>query len=353
MIDVSVVIINWNHRDLLKNCLESLEKQTHPILETIVVDNGSTDDSVAVAQSYGCRVISNPENAGFCVASNQGFRIAKGQYVFLLNNDTTLDEDCIGHLVEALSKSQPGCLGVFPKVVLHDEPKVINAFGVIWNKKEFWRDMRTGLVDLGVEKGIQRTFGSMFAAVLFDKNLFMEIGMFDEDLFSYGEDFDVCYRANIAGYTLDVCAEAIVYHKFRSSAGEKADPEWANFFFIRNYLMTILKNYELRNVLIHFPRALYRFYVKGILWALRWRNYPRLRTHFRVAASLVRLSPLILRKRRVIREMRKKHDVEVWDCSHVPPFNPYYYDNCVVISRESLEAARNLAREFSGAEISS
>src|SRR5438874_2724232 len=90
---VSVVVVNWNRRDLLRSCLESLARQQGPGFEVIVVDNGSNDGSTDVVREFAQQVpflvqlIANKSNFGFCAANNQGIRIASGRYVALLNND--------------------------------------------------------------------------------------------------------------------------------------------------------------------------------------------------------------------------------------------------------------------------
>jgi len=84
---ITVVIVNWNRSKLLRSCLNSLRAQAHVRFETVVVDNGSTDDSRAVASEFGVRLICNETNRGFCEANNQGIAAAKGEYVALLNND--------------------------------------------------------------------------------------------------------------------------------------------------------------------------------------------------------------------------------------------------------------------------
>ena len=108
---VSVVVVNWNRRNLLRGCLSSLARQTHPVFETIVVDNGSEDGSAEMAEGeFGARVIRNAANLGFCAANNQGIAAARGDLVALLNND---------------AEAGPGWLEALARVFERDRKSVV------------------------------------------------------------------------------------------------------------------------------------------------------------------------------------------------------------------------------------
>jgi len=117
---VSVIILHKNGKDLLKSSLGSLRNQSYKNLEVIVVDNGSSDDSVEfIRQNFpGTNVICNPENFGFAKANNIGFSQAKGEYLFFLNNDTEVEQGCIEKLVAAVERADK-YVGLFsPKYFL-------------------------------------------------------------------------------------------------------------------------------------------------------------------------------------------------------------------------------------------
>src|SRR5690349_1118470 len=101
MARVSVVIPNWNRADLLAAALASVARQTHTVTETIVVDNGSTDNSVDVARKAGARVVQLERNRGFCRAVNEGVRAAASEWVLILNNDVEIGDRWLERLLKA------------------------------------------------------------------------------------------------------------------------------------------------------------------------------------------------------------------------------------------------------------
>ena len=103
---VSIIVVNWERRDLLRACLRSLEAQTFRDFEILVVDNGSRDGSAEMVEREfpQARVIRNPANRGFCAANNQGIALAGGRYVALLNNDAEADPRWLESLVAALAQ---------------------------------------------------------------------------------------------------------------------------------------------------------------------------------------------------------------------------------------------------------
>ena len=113
---VSIVILNWNGKEHLEDCLASLKKQTYASLELLLVDNASVDGSVEYVE--GCfpmvNVLVNPENRGFGPAVNRGVEQAKGEYVLFLNNDLFLDEQCIEKMVTMIEDEKVGA--VVPKI---------------------------------------------------------------------------------------------------------------------------------------------------------------------------------------------------------------------------------------------
>ena len=121
---ISVIIVNWNRRELLRACLESVQRQTGIEFEIIVVDNGSIDGSADLAeQSYGCRVIRNRENLGFCAANNQGIQAARGEFVALLNNDAEAGPGWLDALLHGL-RAAPDAGMAACKILVYEDRRV-------------------------------------------------------------------------------------------------------------------------------------------------------------------------------------------------------------------------------------
>jgi GT2 family glycosyltransferase len=211
---ISVIIPNWNGAHHLKDCLASLKAQTLGGFETVIVDNGSNDDSVALLERdhTWARIIQLPENAGFSAAVNAGIRATRSDLVVLLNNDTRVETDWLEKLVEAL-RAQPQASFAACKMLQYEPPHRIDAAG----------DRFSLLTGVGWSIGLGEpaeshdqpgwVFGACAGAAIYRRSLFDDIGLFDEDFFLVFEDVDLSLRAQAAGHGCLYVPEAIVYHK--------------------------------------------------------------------------------------------------------------------------------------------
>lgn len=217
--DVSIIIVSFNTKELLVKCLESIRKHTKGVkYEVIVVDNGSTDESTtgikSITGTTGIRIkiIENKKNLGFAKANNQGAKIAKGRYILFLNSDTELKEDSINKMVGWMDehpqagiatcklansdKSTQATGGSFPSLwrvflwvsFLDDLPFVADVFGS-------YHPHRGGYFD---EEHRQDWVTGAF--MLIRRKALDAVGYWDEDFFMYGEDLEYCLRAREAGW---------------------------------------------------------------------------------------------------------------------------------------------------------
>jgi hypothetical protein len=207
---IFIVVLNYNGRDCLNDCLRSLFKVSYPNFEVVVVDNNSTDASLSAAKQSFSRVhyIRNEENLGFSAGNNVGikFSLDRGaDYVLLLNNDTLVAENFLGVLVAEMEKNEIGVGS--PLIWEKNKQKVWFSGGKIdWlrMKSKHARDEKKELY-----------FGSDFisgCAMLVRKDVFSKIGLLDEDFFLYWEDADFSVRANRAGFKLAVIPESQIIH---------------------------------------------------------------------------------------------------------------------------------------------
>jgi len=337
---ISIVIVNWNGEKHLGELLSSIEAQSYRHHETVIVDNNSTDGSLRLAASFpGVRVFPQKENLGFCKGNNIGIRESRGEICFLLNNDTVLDNFCLQNAVTCFAESPDTTLGVFPKILFYHTPAIINCLKTQWHCVHLWRDNSVGLLDVPEAQKREQVFGGLFSGVFLSKDKFERIGMFDERFFTYGEDFDVCYRANLAGYRLFSEPGSIIYHKYRTSAQEDTDAFFSLYYFLRNYLLVILKNYELRNI----PAAI--GYFREQFWS-PWAGRADVREERevrkllrRVIGSLIVLAPHIAWQRMRIRRMRKIRDRDLWVFDNIDRYNIFHYNGKVVLNSINLTAS--------------
>ncbi len=208
---ISVIIPTWNRRQLLAACLDSLAAQTFRDFEIIVVDDGSTDGTAAyLADAYPhVRVVSLARNSGFATAINAGIRQAQSDWLFLLNNDMTLEPSCMELLADAASQDLASLIA--PLVLCQDQPQLIYGAG----DRQYVSGRPEAIghgqpVDTFVHP--RRIFGVSAGAALYDRSVFERIGLFDESFGAYFEDSDLNFRAKLAGFRACVVPEARAYH---------------------------------------------------------------------------------------------------------------------------------------------
>ncbi|KAF5083930.1 Glycosyl transferase family 2 [anaerobic digester metagenome] len=217
---LTVIIPNYNGRHFLKPCFKSLNRQEIP-LEVIVIDNASEDGSADyIKDKYpNFTLIKNHENLGFAAAVNQGIQASKTDYVFLLNNDTELEENCISKLVKCI-ESDENIFAVSSKMIQFENRDVMDDAGDAYTILGWTKKLGNGRSpDLYNEK--KEVFSACAGAALYRRNILKEIGYFDENFFAYLEDVDMSYRARIHGYKSIYCPEAVVYHHSSGTSGSK------------------------------------------------------------------------------------------------------------------------------------
>ena len=181
---ISVIIVNYNRKDLLKKCLDSVRGQGFKDIEIIVADNASTDDSTQMLGTYypEVRVIHNQENLLFCKAQNQGIESAKGDFILSLNSDCILDMD---YLKEVLSASKlDEKIGMISGKILRMDKKTIDSTGLFLGRDRRAVERGYGLKDKGQYNNPGHVFGVGGACAFFRKSMLEDIrdgnGYFDE-----------------------------------------------------------------------------------------------------------------------------------------------------------------------------
>ncbi len=222
---VTVVIPNWNGERFLSLCLTSLRRQSFEDFETVLVDNGSGDDSVAFTKRNfpEVRVISLGDNRGFSAAVNVGLRASEAEFVALLNNDTEAHPGWLEELVRA-AEAHPEASLFASKLVDFNDRQVLDGAGDALRRSGLPYRLGHQEVDRGQFDEETFVFGACAAAALYRRELFEEIGFFDEDFFAYCEDGDVSFRAQLAGHRCLYVPKAVVYHMGSASTGGKRSP---------------------------------------------------------------------------------------------------------------------------------
>lgn len=215
---VSVIVVNWNRRDFLRSCLQSLAAQEDVSFETILVDNGSTDGSPEMVRTefpvpggHPLKMITNAANLGFCTANNQGIAASSGRFVALLNNDAEASPGWLRELLAAFEGRDDVGMAA-SKILVHEHANRIDKAGHLIYLDGQNRGRGSGQLDRGQFDRMEETLWPDGCAAMYRRSLFDEIGGFDDDLFAYGDDAELGLRARIAGWKCLYVPNAVVRH---------------------------------------------------------------------------------------------------------------------------------------------
>lgn len=246
MAQVSVVIVTWNSVKVISDCLKSVESQTIPLKEIVVVDNASVDGTwELIGRAFPhVRAIRNGQNLGFSRGSNQGIEQTSGEFLLLLNPDVTLSSAYVELLCESV-KADPTAGSAGGKLYLSGgEPKSIDSAGIVLDKARWHpHDRGHGLLDNGQFNDKEEVFGVTAAAALYRRRMLEDCHIdgevFDEDFFAYYEDVDLAWRARLFGWRALYVPEAVAFHPRR---GPVAGHREVDILSNRNRYLLFLKN---------------------------------------------------------------------------------------------------------------
>lgn len=243
--DISVLIVNWNVRDLLADCLDSLYSEPHPFsFEVWLVDNDSTDGSVAMLQQRFPQVqlIQNRENPGFARGNLQAYARSSGRYILMLNPDTLLTPGALDLLYQFL-ETHPEVTGAGPDLRNPDGTRQMGCYPFPTLTRELWRLLHLDRVwahgvypveqwDAITPRSVDVIQG---ACLLLRRSALEQVGFLDPAYYIYTEEVDLCYRLNQAGWKITWLPAARVVH-----FGGQSTQQAAEAMFLRLYESKIL-----------------------------------------------------------------------------------------------------------------
>lgn len=239
---LSIIIVNWNTRDFLVECLFSISQAIPAAtarIEVFVVDNGSTDGSQSLVKEQfpWVKLIANSENIGFARANNQALRQASGEYLLLLNSDTVVHAGALDNLIIAI-ETQPKAGAAGPKVLNPDGtlqacygslpsvfseiigPYAFDALTKPWGRiGAYWQHQAVSDNEVRVVERVS------FACTLIRREALTKVGLLDERFVFYSEDYDWFHRLRRAGWQAIYCPQAVITHHWGGSS--KMRSEWA------------------------------------------------------------------------------------------------------------------------------
>ena len=269
-----------------------------------MVDNGSVDGSLQLLEKDypDVGVVALPENRGFAGGVNAGIRQAQGEIIAVFNNDAEADPRWLEELAEALGR-HPEAGMTTPKVLLFDQRDVINTVGDFYGVDGVPGNRGVWQRDEGQFDREEYVFGAAGVAAAYRRAMLDEVGLFDEELFSFCEDVDLAWRAQLAGWKCVYVPKSVVYHKLSATGGGKM----ASYYCGRNFIYVVAKNYPTRLLRKHWRRIVRAQF--DIAWkALRaWRGEAA-RARLRGQLAGLWHLPQILTKRRVVQASKRVSD---------------------------------------------
>ncbi|WP_227851139.1 glycosyltransferase family 2 protein [Clostridioides sp. ES-S-0123-01] len=261
---VDIVIPNYNGESYLKNCIESVLKQTYTDFRIIVIDNNSTDSLYSWIYDYKNIIFKRlDKNYGFSKAVNEGIKLSKSKFVVMLNNDTEVDKEWLKNLVELITSNKK-IFSVSSKMIRYDNKNIIDDAGDEYTLLGWTLKMGDGKSINKFNK--QRLiFSSCAGAAIYRISMLEKIGYFDENFFAYMEDVDISYRALINGYKNVYCPDAKVYHIGSATSGSKYNSFKVNLS-ARNNIYVIYKNMPIVQMIFNSPFLLVGFLIKYLFF---------------------------------------------------------------------------------------
>lgn len=303
---IDIIIPNYNGAALLPTCLDALRAQTRRDFCVVVVDDGSSDDSIQLLERRypEVQVIALARNSGLAIAVNAGIEATGGEYVVLLNNDTEVHPRWLEYLVGALER-YPAYAFAASKLLLFDRRDHIHSAGDYYSPDGVPGSRGVWQRDVGQYDATEEVFGPCAGAAAYRRSALEELAehgrVFDEDLVMYCEDVDLNVRARLRGMRTIYVPRAVVYHRLSATGGGAL----ASYYCGRNFMLVWAKN---------MPAAQARRYVGRLVWSqigfvlhsLLHIREPAARARLRGQVAGLAALPHFLRKRR--RKQSERYD---------------------------------------------
>lgn len=311
---VSIIIVNWNSRDDLRECLESFYKKVkYPSFEIILVDNASKDDSVSFVKKNFPKIIIvlSDKNLGFAGGNNLGFEKSSGKYVLFLNNDTICAEDFLTPLVRFMEKRQDVGM-IQPKILFHrpgtELHHKINSMGSFLLKSGFLYHQDFGKTDKNLKKPYE-IFTAYGACFLARKKIIDELGLFDKTYFAYFEETDLSHRVWLNGWKIMILPGISIYHKGAKTA-RKLPTAFIQYHSFKNRLFTYLKNFDNINLIKIFIPHLIICEITSVIYILFLKSDYSWAIQKAIFWNITNLGRMMKERKKVQKAMRKVTDNE-------------------------------------------
>ena len=236
---VSIIVVNWNGERFLKDCLGALCDQTYANCEIILVDNGSSDNSVCLTRKNfpQVKIAALGVNKGFTGGNAAGLEIAQGQYIALVNNDARADKAWLENILQPMLCDRS--IGICASKLIFENSVILNSAGDGMTNAAVGFNRGFGK-DPALFNRADLVFSACGAAVLYRRRMLEEIGFLDDEFFLYDEDTDLSFRAQLAGWKCAYAPSAVVFHRSNATSGRLSDVHI--YYHTRNLEFVWIKN---------------------------------------------------------------------------------------------------------------
>lgn len=315
--NVDILIVHLNGEKIIRNCLNSIYKNTRDNFSVYVLLNNSSDNSnKMISKEFPkVRILSTSRTIGFAEACNILAKASKSELITFLNNDTIVERGWLEELVKTM-KRHPNCIGCQPKVKSYFKRKnfeyagaaggFIDKYGYPFCRGRLFNSVER---DNGQYDNETRIFWASGACFLVNRNFFNSLGGFDKDFFMYAEETDFCWRANLLGKEVWYSPKSVIYHMGSYTIKKEKVNLKKEYLITRNHLILLLKNESLYTIIRILPLRIFLEIVAAI------RYFPT-----KTLASLMSALSLpyiyltkIANKRKFIQANRKVSDKELYN----------------------------------------
>lgn len=315
---VLVLLVATNGEPWLPEVLNGLRRQTYEPLDVLAVDNASTDRSRALlGKTFGTeRVVSLDRRVGYGRALAAALKVAvergaTADAFLLLHDDAAMDPGAIEAMVEALAHDRVGLVGC--KLVEWDDPDLLQEVGLTTDRYgRLFNPLERGELDQGQYDGLREVLFSSSACLLVSRDVIERVGLFDLRYVALRDDFDLCWRARVAGFRSVVTTGARVRHAVASYRDLRQGPTHgrARYFGDRNMIASLIKNYGLARLVLALPVTVFGSLANAVLFAFTGRRHAARQALEALQWNLAHL-PSTLRARRRSQRARSAPDREV------------------------------------------
>ena len=295
---VSIIIVNYFHKNQLVKCLESINKNKIVDFEIVIVNNSPKESLQRIIDDYPKVKIIEANNIGFGRGCNFGAKISRGKYLAFLNPDSVVSNNWLKEALKSFKKKRAG---IVMSKILSLDGKIVNSWGGEVNYTGFSWAGGSGKRNEPIQEPYEVSAASG-ASFFIGRKLFKKLGGFDPKFFMYVEDLDLSFRARLLGYKVLCAPRSLVFHDYEFNKGD-----YKLYYLERNRLFFIFKNYSLKMILLFLPAIIF---LELGLWTY-FLFQGKIKLKFKAVGEFFKNYKYLARLRKLIRDERKITDKEM------------------------------------------